>query len=115
MESAINHERELREAWQLAHAQQHAAEAEALRMARVDIDRRLDAMNQLRDQITQERGTFLARDLYDREHLRLRKEFDDRLKRLETSDANLQGRILATGAILAFLLSVVAVLARLWK
>ena len=111
----ILHERELRELWQQTHEARHTAEIDALVLAREDVNRRLDGMNELREQINRERGQFLSRDLYDREHARLSEEMDRRLKVLENRESNLQGRIFATGAIIAFLLSILALALRLWK
>ena len=94
----VTHERELREQWQKSHEATHELEKEALLLARRDIDRRLGEMNQFRDQIERERGDFLRRDMYDEQHGVLRSEFDTRLKALETSKSNLEGRMWAMGA-----------------
>jgi hypothetical protein len=102
--SKVKHERELRECWQEGHDKLHAAEAEALEIAKGDINRRLDEMNELRKQITSERGEFLQRSVYDREHSLLRDSSDARLKVLETGKANLEGRLWAIGAIISVLL-----------
>ena len=44
------------------------ASKEALAIARAEIDRRLEGMNEFRTQINQERSDYLTRDMYDREH-----------------------------------------------
>jgi hypothetical protein len=41
---------------------------EALRLARDEIDRRLEGMNELRDQIARERGDYLSRQEYASEY-----------------------------------------------
>ena len=38
----------------------------AIDLARNDVNRRLEGMNELRAQIERERGTYMTRDLYDR-------------------------------------------------
>ena len=94
----IQHERELREQWQQNHENQHRLEREALLLARKDIDRRLEEMNQFRAQIAQERGEFLRRDMYDEQNAAARNETDVRLKHLENNRSNLEGRMWAMGA-----------------
>jgi hypothetical protein len=106
---AIQHERELREQWQESHEHFHALDKEALVLARKDIDRRLDEMNQFRDQIERERGEFLRRDMYDEQHNVLRNDVDTRLKTLESSKSNLEGRMFAIGAAITFILAVVQI------
>jgi hypothetical protein len=94
----VQHERELREQWQKSHETTHELEREALLLARRDIDRRLAEMNQFRDQIERERGEFLRRDMYDEQNSAQRSETDTRLKLLESSKSNLEGRMWAMGA-----------------
>ena len=108
----IAHERELREAWQQSHEARHSAEAQAVQLASRDINRRLDDMNELRRQIESERGKYLPREMYDREHDEMRNtvnvrfdsarvEVDSRLKILESSKSNLEGRLWAIGAMIS--------------
>ncbi len=94
------HERELREQWQLSHLTLHAKEQEALLLARRDIDRRLEEMNQFRDQIARERGEFIRRDVHDQQYDTMRDAVDTRLKILEQSKSNLEGRMWAMGAVI---------------
>ena len=97
----ISHEQELREQWQNAHERFHTVDKEALVLARKEIDRRLDEMNQFREQIAAERGEFLRREMYDEQHSAMRSEMDARLKILETSKSNLEGRMWAMGAAIS--------------
>ena len=99
----IRHERELREAWIKAHEDLHVTDSEALRIARNEINRRLDEMNKIREQISSERGEFVRRELYDREHSSLREAMDSRLKALEQAESNLDGRIWAVGAVVTII------------
>lgn len=48
-----------------AHQQEHALEAQALQVARQTVDQRLTEMNNLRTQITSERGMFITRAEHD--------------------------------------------------
>lgn len=119
------HERELREQWQDAHEDRHRAELEALKVARGEVDRRLDDMNDLRRQIEAERGKYLLRDLYDKEHDAMRDTFharldtvresaDLRLKSLESTKSNLEGRLWAIGAMIGFVVIVINLALHYW-
>ncbi len=105
----IEHERELREQWQKLHLDMHVAMDLARSLAGDDINRRLDGMNELRAQITSERGLYLSRELFDREHSALRDSIDARLKILETKGSNLEGRLWAVGAFISLVVSFVIV------
>jgi hypothetical protein len=76
------------EEWQRAHPDIHRLEKEgvataftaaniALSTAKEEIERRLLSGNKLREQIESERGSFVARELYDREHDALGQEIVD--------------------------------------
>ncbi len=108
LQKEITHERELREQWQEAHERFHTLDKEALILARREIDRRLEEMNQFRAQIVQERGMFVSREFYDEQHRRLngaieaaKEAVDVRLKMLETSKSNLEGRMWMMGAAIS--------------
>jgi hypothetical protein len=103
------HERELREQWQREHEIRHTAMEEARRLAAIEIERRLEGMNELRAQISNERGMYLTRDLYDREHALLRDTLDTRVKILESARANLDGRLWALGAVVTGVVSFVVI------
>ena len=62
------------ETWQRGHPDTHRLEGVALSLAREATDSRLHAMNELRQQIDQERGMYITRELYDREHQRMQEE-----------------------------------------
>ena len=80
------------------------AHDKALVAAKMELDRRLGEMNQFREQISQERAKFLAREMYDREHALL----SDRVTELEKSRAGALGTIGAYGSIITFVLAVAA-------
>jgi hypothetical protein len=53
-----------------------AASHEALKVAKIETDRRLESMNELRDQISSERGNYLNRSEYDLKHDALKSRID---------------------------------------
>jgi hypothetical protein len=79
----------------------------ALVIAREDINRRLEAMNELRTQITEERGMYVLRDRHDSEYDLLRDHMDSRIKVLESSKANVEGRMWAIGALMSALVVII--------
>jgi hypothetical protein len=72
------------EEWLKSHPETHRLEGVALAVAKVATDLRLESMNNLRLQIDSERGSFVARELYDREHTRVREEITN--LRQQTAD-----------------------------
>ncbi len=81
-EKSIEHEREIRNQIILDNTK-------ALEIAKSNIELRLNAMNELREQINSERGKYLSRDVYDR----INDVTDKRLQALELFSANIQGKI----------------------
>lgn len=77
-----------------AHRREHVLEDKALEVAADDVDRRLEAMNELRDQITSERAEYLTRTSFEDKHDGL----DRRVGALEQSRSNMEGRMWAIGA-----------------
>ena len=125
MADEVQHERELREQWQDSHALVHTQEQRARDLAFIEINRRLDDMNELRRQIEIERGTYVRREVYDREHNAMRDLFnsrldmmrdadDGRLKELENAKSNADGRMWGIGAMYAFLAVIVNLVLRYW-
>ena len=78
------------EVWQSSHPDTHRLEGVALEVAKRATDQRLESMNELRKQIDMERGTFISRELYDREHLRIREELTTLRTTQEAAIANLR-------------------------
>jgi hypothetical protein len=106
--------------WERLHEQRHAiedknrrevAEADyrAVEIAKANVERRLTEMNEMRAQINSERGQYVTREMYDKQYEALRETMDARLKPLETIIANYQGRMLAAGAIITFVLGLLQV------
>jgi hypothetical protein len=104
--------RKLISQWQVQHLERHKLEQQALSIARnadnmalalakAEIDRRLEGMNELRAQITDERGRYVLRDMYDEQHAQLRDNVDARLKALENIKSNMEGRLWAIGAAIS--------------
>ena len=67
---------------------------------------RLSQMNELREQINNERGIFLNRELFDRLHA----QNNDRIMGLEQLKSNLEGRIWAIGGIVTVINITIALL-----
>ncbi len=102
-------ERRTREAWEFAHYHVHEMEAQAREIAFVRLNERLAEMNEVRRQINEERGAFLLRDRYEASHEALRSAFDQRLKMLETGQANAEGRMWMLGAGISGILVIVQI------
>ncbi len=112
-------DRDLYEQWQRLHEHRHEIEAESLKIARDEINRRLNEMNEFRAQLSQERTQYVTRDWHDRERDTLRDamnalgiDVDRRLKILENASSNWQGRWWAVGAIVALALAAGGLLMR---
>ena len=88
------------EVWQRSHPDTHRLEGVALEVAKRATDQRLESMNELRKQIDQERGTFISRELYDREHLRMREELANLRTTQDAAITNLRTTQDATNATL---------------
>jgi hypothetical protein len=75
------------------------AQEQAVALAMVRLNERLAEMNQLREQVTDERGVYLTRERFDHEHATLQ----DRVSAIELLLSNYQGRmaiIFALGGLL---------------
>ena len=95
IEKAINTERELR-------SLQVQAAADALSKAQEVMEQRLEGMNELRDQINRERGHYVSHDVYDLA--------EERLRSLENSRSNWEGRIWMLGGLFVCVQIVVVIL-----
>src|SRR4029077_21241418 len=71
------------------------AQQEALALASRTLELRLEKLNELRQEVTQDRGNYLTKNEYDAKHTIL----SDRLSRLE----NFNARVLGFGAALALI------------
>ena len=71
----------------------------------IEVDRRLEGMNKLREQIEAERGSFISRELFDRLHDFL----ENRVNVLENFRSNIAGRIWMIGAGLFVLQVIIAI------
>lgn len=112
------------ERW-LAHRREHELENElmttranaldnALVLAREEVNRRLEGMNELRAQITSERGVYIARAEYEAKHEALAIRSDLNLARIvaiETQNAALASRLAVYATIAGFVMSAIVVVA----
>lgn len=72
-------------------------------LARIALDKRLNSMNELRDQITAERGHYVSNERYDTRHSDLQRRLND----LENFRSNVQGRIAAGAIVLSAAVAIV--------
>jgi len=98
IERSLKHERELREL-------QFKENALAVKAAYDSMGLRLDEMNALRAQITEERGTYMTRELFDK----VNDAVEARVRYLEAFKSNIQGQMLAGGAVILLIQAAVAV------
>lgn len=110
--SHCKHERELREQWERLHLEKHRSDELAVTTARNAIDQRLGEMNELRAQISSERGSYIQRDFYDERHNALRDGMDTRLKMVEQKLSNYDGRIYMLGGFITLIVVAVEILMR---
>jgi hypothetical protein len=127
--SESDHIRELLDQWQKDHLDRHRAEEHARQLAVTEINRRLDEMNELRAQITRERGTYVQREWFERIHdntdkdrealrdemHRIKGETDRAIKSIENTIANFEGRIWMLGAFMTAIVVGLNLLLKYWK
>lgn len=94
-----------------AHQREHESDNRAIVLAREDVNRRLEGMNELRNQITDERGDYMTRKEYDAKHDTL----IERVSALERSRSNLEGKLWALGAVVVVIQLALAALPHLVK
>ena len=80
----------------------YRAQQDALRMAREDMERRLEGLNELRREVTEDRGRFLSVEKYEAE----RRGIEDALDEAREFRGRILG-LIATTAILAGLVGAV--------
>jgi hypothetical protein len=86
------------------------AQKEAVELAMVRLNERLGEMNELREQITRERGIYLTRERYDAEHQLLAQ----RVSALELQNSKWSGSIWMLGAAISALVIIVNVALKIW-
>jgi len=84
------------------------AASRAIDLSHVDLERRLEAMNEFREQLVQERGTYVAEAVYSVKH----EELERRLRGLEAISANTAGRFWAVGVVATLMSTVLGFLIR---
>ena len=98
------------------------SQATAVRSAAASLEHRLEAMNELRDQINRERGLYLTSDVFHAEtkaHAasddRTHAQADLRIRIIETTMANYAGRFWAVGIVATLAGLVVNLIIRFWR
>ena len=89
----------------------HASGDAKIQKADLDLERRLEEMNNFRAQINQERGDYLRRDMYDRENAAL----SDRVKSLEIVRGEQSGKAAAYASMIGFMVVIVQVVLHFWR
>lgn len=88
----------------------HAREVERnereLARTQADLNRRLEGMNEFREQLRLQAATFVTRELYEPNHTELRR----RLDMLEQKQANFAGRAFATAAVIGVVIALAQLL-----
>jgi hypothetical protein len=82
-----------------AHSREHALESQSLKLARDNLEYRLEQMNRFREQVTSERGSLVSKETYENRHEMLAL----RIEAVEKSIATLAG----VGATVALVLVVI--------
>lgn len=77
----------------------------AIEIARQGVEYRLEGMNELRAQITSERGSYIGRDLYEGNRDSIAKQFEAMNNRVST----LEGRKLGTAGAIGWIIGVAGV------
>jgi hypothetical protein len=111
MPSDLDHFKELSSERWLAHHREHADLQKAIDLASEDINRRLNEMNQFRSQLESERGTYMTRDMYDREHTAL----GNRVKELEIERGNQAGKAAAYASAIGVIVVMIKVALHYWR
>jgi len=92
---------------------------DAVDRARHEVDRRLEAMNEFRDQLSTERSAYVTRDTLDARLLSVMVRIDtvgSRLEQLERDRANLTGRLWSMGVGFGIVIMLANLLLRfVWK
>jgi len=78
----------------------------ALTLATSALDKRLDSMNEIREQLTAQANTFLLRDTFDYKHAILQKQVDY----LRLAEAKIQGKASMTSVYITYIFSGIAII-----
>lgn len=93
----------------------------ALNLARVELDRRLEGMNEFREELRRVQSTFVTTEKLElfRKEIDVKREGDNkRISELERSKSNIDGRIWVAVVFIPILINVVMIFlgfSRVWK
>lgn len=87
-ERVLDERRRAHEAQHIAHDRMHEAENTSAIVAHSDMERRLEAMNELREEVLTDRAKYLLREVYDARHkeLEVRNETGEKELRKDLDD-----------------------------
>jgi hypothetical protein len=107
------------EEWKIAHPEIHRLEATVAQVTKTELERRLSGMNQMREQIEQERGTFVEKVWFEAKHKDLEtmifsgmKALSDRLVLLEQWQWKVVGASVGISLVFSILAALVGWLLR---
>jgi uncharacterized protein with PIN domain len=93
----IESNKQISQAWRANHDETHRREHEAREKAEHAVNARLEGMNELRSQISQERGLYLSKEQYDDRHEALQQrvtiEIERVLQRMQVSAESMDRRL----------------------
>lgn len=90
--------------------ERYKAQHEALAIARDEMNRRLENMNEFRAQILQERGEFVRKDWFEKVHQDSLNDINEQ----KNWQSNMNGRLWMLGAILTIAVVIINILFRYW-
>jgi hypothetical protein len=83
----------------------------ATEVAKKEMDRRLDSMNEFREQLRKQEGTFLTKENYEPRHEALAQQ----IKELQLDRARVEGKASITSVYISYALSIISILLALAK
>jgi hypothetical protein len=84
---------------------------EATNLARENMERRLEGMNEFRNQLNSQANTFMTRDAFEARHLLIQTQVDD----LRAFKATSEGKASQLSVIISFIVGAAGVIIGLWQ
>lgn len=119
IDSLVASSQQLDRAHSEAHTREHVMNDQAIVKAYETMEKRLESMNEFRDQLRDQAATFVRREVLDTAMTGLTQRieksedvFENRIARLELANANMTGRLTALGIAMGIIVVVVNVALR---
>lgn len=84
------------------------AQSDALKLARENLEKRLDSMNEIREQLNRQASTFVTKTEYDI----IKTRFEDEIRSLQLSRAEMAGKSAVNVALVISVLSLLTTIIR---